>query len=287
MSLAVAVATCCACSSPTVRAPTTDSSTDLSNLVEPASAERDTEGADDTRQVVRRTMAIAGMQRCLIDDGKLYCWNEEGNAPPGPVVRSVPPCAIPHPVTSVASSGDTVCATTDQGTVWCWGTNDQGQLGAGLTARASETPVAVRGLDDALAVAMSWSNVCVVRRAGKVSCWGSNEQGQAGHATGYRTEVRRLVRPIEVEGVRAVVDIAMDPGHTCAVSSTGETHCWGEFSIHDMRVERLPDQYWWWVANRPVPCTMMARCGAGKTSIQETSFCPMRRATRKTTAPDP
>lgn len=197
----------------------------------PRSAESDDRRpADNSLAVVRRTVGIGGSEYCVIDDGQLFCWNDNQRIA-GPISGHIRPLAIPHPVTSVAMTAGRLCAVTDRGTVWCRGDNLFGQLAADLTDLDRDAPVQVLGVDDALSVAVGSTNSCVVRRAGKVSCWSTNRSGEAGHKTGYVRAARRLVRPVEVAGVRAVVDVATDDRSTCAVTGTGETRCWGRFHI--------------------------------------------------------
>jgi alpha-tubulin suppressor-like RCC1 family protein len=46
-------------------------------------------------------------------------------------------------VEQVATGGSFVCATTLDGALWCWGSNDQGQLGNNATGIDAASPVRV------------------------------------------------------------------------------------------------------------------------------------------------
>jgi len=85
----------------------------------------------------------------LLDDG-LMCWGnnafgEIGQTPPdyNPAVP-VRVQGIPSPVQAVAAGQWHTCALA-AGQVWCWGSNDMGQLGNNSTSNSS-VPVLVQGL---------------------------------------------------------------------------------------------------------------------------------------------
>ena len=78
----------------------------------------------------------------------------------------------------------TTCALLKNGSVKCWGTGNEGQLGLGdptvlYRELASEAmPVPLNGLATELSTGSRFS--CVVLRNGEVQCWGNNVYGQLG-----------------------------------------------------------------------------------------------------------
>ena len=67
--------------------------------------------------------------------------------------------------------------------MFCWGANDQGQLGNG-TKIASAVPVAVRtdGVLDGVtivSITAGASHTCATDTLGAVYCWGENQPGPA------------------------------------------------------------------------------------------------------------
>jgi alpha-tubulin suppressor-like RCC1 family protein len=64
----------------------------------------------------------------------------------------------------------------------CWGTNSDGQLGAGSRGSA-KTPIAAQQLGDVLRIAAGVDHTCALRSGGRVMCWGSNARGQLGDGT--------------------------------------------------------------------------------------------------------
>ncbi|MFH2009792.1 MAG: hypothetical protein ABI333_24570 [bacterium] len=98
--------------------------------------------------------------------------------------RAVPAPAPPvtglSAVRSLVVGQDHACAVDGIHRLWCWGRNDNGQLGCG-NRRHRAAPTRVVGLP-AVAMAAAGNNfTCAVDRAGKVWCWGRNDIGQLGN----------------------------------------------------------------------------------------------------------
>ncbi|MDP3278736.1 MAG: hypothetical protein Q8Q09_26330 [Deltaproteobacteria bacterium] len=95
----------------------------------------------------------------------------------------------------VSVGANFACATLRDRTVWCWGRNDEGQLGYESAALCPERlasgqtpPVAcqsyprqVSALFDAIGVSSGGTSACAVTAAGAVRCWGGNAFGQLGN----------------------------------------------------------------------------------------------------------
>lgn len=83
-------------------------------------------------------VSLGFIHTCIVaNGGRVYCTGNNENAQLGNVhnltnVQTFTPVAkLPtdNKFISVASSGFHVCAVTEQGNVWCWGSNEYGQLG--------------------------------------------------------------------------------------------------------------------------------------------------------------
>ena len=134
----------------------------------------------------------------------------------------------PQVAVAVAAGRAHSCAALGGGEVWCWGRNEEGQLGNGTTS-VTETAVRVRGLEAASVVAaggnaVGWqSHTCAIEGAGRLFCWGYNQFGQLGDGTVTTSNV-----PVEVMGLPSVVDMSAGNLHTCAATSNGNVACWGD-----------------------------------------------------------
>src|SRR5262249_40296759 len=119
----------------------------------------------------------------------------------------------PGPVASLGEVAEVAvgrahsCARLGDGSVWCWGANDYGQLGDGtMTARV--TPTRVAGLSDVTQVSTRNVTTCALRRDGSIRCWG-NPPG--------------VVDP----GVSDAAEICVSGAFGCARLADGTVRCWG------------------------------------------------------------
>jgi len=71
---------------------------------------------------------------------------------------------------------------TTAGAAYCWGDNDNGQLGDGTTTPRAG-PVAVLGGLTFVAVGAGDAHTCGITTAGAAYCWGFNGNGQLGDGT--------------------------------------------------------------------------------------------------------
>ena len=173
----------------------------------------------------------------LTQDGTVACWgrNEHGQLGNGTTTNSSVPVAVTGGalagkiVTHIATSAWHSCALTQDGTVACWGGNDYGQLGDGITTNSS-VPVAVTG--GALAgktvthIAIGYFHSCALTSDGVVVCWGRNDYGQLGDGTTTNSSVPVAVTGGVLAG-KTVTRIDTRGLHSCALTSDGVVVCWG------------------------------------------------------------
>ena len=93
---------------------------------------------------------------CVEVGGAVYCWggNADGQLGDGSTVERHTAVLVANITTATSVSarhGDHTCATLADGTVQCWGSNGNGQLGDGTTTNRL-TPVLVSGITTATSV---------------------------------------------------------------------------------------------------------------------------------------
>jgi alpha-tubulin suppressor-like RCC1 family protein/HEAT repeat protein len=135
----------------------------------------------------------------------------------------------------ISCSVATTCALRADGTVWCWGSGGDGQMGNG-SASSSALPVQVKSPDgkgfftDAVAVAAGHTHCIALRKDGTVWVWGLNDRGQLGNGS----KVEKSALPVQVrtpDGKGSLDDatgIAAGVGHCLALRKDGTVLAWGE-----------------------------------------------------------
>lgn len=131
-----------------------------------------------------RELAVGATHTCGIRrDQSLWCWggNDFGQLGQGAAAGAAASPLRVEPASrwQVVAAGDAhTCAITDQGELYCWGSNERGQLG--IDAAVAPSPVRVGERRDYRALALGSEHSCAVTAVGSVWCWGNNQHGQVG-----------------------------------------------------------------------------------------------------------
>lgn len=205
-----------------------------------------------------------GEVTCAIVDNDGYCWGKNTNSQLGLGAGNTAATAVPTPISKLSGrlQGKTVTAistdaawsgaqtgngaptgnTTDghgcalaSGQVYCWGVNNDGQLGIGSTSSRTGEPtatVATSMTATVTEIAVGAKHSCAIA-AGEVWCWGDNNLGQNGNRTRNSAPVT-LTRtsPVKVAqdaGVflgQTVSQLGGGSNRGCAVANL-KTYCWG------------------------------------------------------------
>jgi alpha-tubulin suppressor-like RCC1 family protein len=176
--------------------------------------------------VVSGTDHVCGLR----GTGVAVCWGANASGQLGNGEASRDRVTQPAPVATDLRFGSLVagaahtCGIARDGAAWCWGENNDAQLGNNST-RDSPVPVAVeRGLTFQT-LAAGEKHTCGVTTDGKVFCWGDGFANQLGIGI---TEQRRT--PDEARMRETATTIAAGRNSTCAVGTEGNTYCWGSGS---------------------------------------------------------
>ncbi len=132
-------------------------------------------------------------------------------------------CTLGSPVRALAAGDFHACALHEDGTITCWGDNRYNQLGGESVGALSATPIAVSGLEGAIAITAGARHSCALRTAGTVVCWGESAYDQLGG----ESEGSSSATPVAVTGLAQVTAIVAGGSHTCALLEGGTVACWG------------------------------------------------------------
>ncbi len=124
------------------------------------------------------------------------------------------------------------CMITASGSAYCWGSNQDGQLGttaptrlcSGGTVACSPTPLPVAGNLNLTSIDGSVGHTCGLAMDGAAWCWGFGLGGQLGD--GLRAN---SLQPVAVAtGLKFVtLDVGIGGLVTCGIATDGLTYCWG------------------------------------------------------------
>lgn len=149
------------------------------------------------------SLGVGRAHACVArSDGRVWCWGQgtlgqlgDGRFGSGADALVPAPVDAPAAMTGIvevsAHDGDHTCARDGAGVVWCWGDDQQGQLGLGSSTASDQwdlpscpcaepTPVLVPGLSGASALRAGRHGTCVLRGDGSSGCFGSDDAGQLG-----------------------------------------------------------------------------------------------------------
>lgn len=181
--------------------------------------------------------ADASHSCALLQSGKAKCWGGDsygelggGSAYDGG--GGLPPIEVKviETTTQVAAGRDHTCAVLPDGKLECWGHNNYGQLGDGVTDHGngseygdfSPTAVEAKGISNATQVSAGYQFTCALLSDGTVRCWGLNRFGQLGDGTTDSSPT-----PVEVTGISTAIQVSAGFSYACALLSDGKIECWG------------------------------------------------------------
>ncbi len=153
---------------------------------------------------------LGSQHACAINaDGAVVCWGAGGRGQigNGEVSDTDTPTTLEVAgvtFTQVALGGGHSCALSDDGDVYCWGSNSSGQIGIGGEVGTFEacsdeqnqcvlTPTQVTLPAAATMIDSGGAHTCALLEGNRVFCWGTNDSRQLG-----RDERGRVMEPHEV-----------------------------------------------------------------------------------------
>jgi alpha-tubulin suppressor-like RCC1 family protein len=181
-------------------------------------------------QLRARSVAVGQSVCAIVANGGVKCWGRNrfgglGNGTDQDSTLPVPTIGLPNSVKQISGYFRHSCAVTRDGAVWCWGSNNQSEVGNSACPWQTDfgdctnpTPSQVPGLPGpaaSVSVGGDFSSAasfsCANLLAGTVWCWG----GDAAQP------------PTQVAGLSGVKSIGAKAGTVCAVVADGTVWCWG------------------------------------------------------------
>jgi len=122
----------------------------------------------------------------LLDNGSVTCWglNNFGQLGDNTTTNRLTPvyAHLPKgsPVVSVSVGPHSSCAILQNSSLYCWGHNNYGRLGIGVSGGVYSTPMYVEGATDIVALRLDYDHICGLSENGSMSCWGRSKYGPLG-----------------------------------------------------------------------------------------------------------
>jgi alpha-tubulin suppressor-like RCC1 family protein len=189
-------------------------------------------------------VACGSEHTCALSvQGVAYCWGRDNRGQAGnnngAEVLGVPMAVDTSTITEekefvqIAAGGETTCAVTAQGYSYCWGRNDNGEVGNGTLTEGEYTPQKVdtnviSGEQAAIQITVNTYHSCLLTSEGKSFCWGLDADGLLGNGETLGDSSRPSPLDLQqVRGYQSFKQIAAGWYHTCGLTSEGEAYCWG------------------------------------------------------------
>jgi alpha-tubulin suppressor-like RCC1 family protein len=178
-------------------------------------------------QPARAIAAGDGFTCALLADRSVRCWGIDGDGELGdglPKSATRAPAGVVglgRPASAISAGVGHTCALLDDGSVRCWGWNDNRQLGVDVaSAPAPAAPVALPAR--ARSISGGYQHTCAVLADDTARCWGYDGDGQLGNGLpNGDTERPQLV--LLGQPARAVT---AGEWHSCALTAAGTLRCW-------------------------------------------------------------
>src|ERR1019366_3528213 len=179
----------------------------------------------------------------LTPAGVAYCWGSNNLGSLGDnstTQRNVPVAVYTGGVlagvslTEIASGNYFTCALSAAGAGYCWGENNDGQLGNNATSAGAQSTAVAMTISAAL-TGVTLSQVtegnltsCALSTAGKAYCWGYGTDGELGNGGNSNSSVAVAVSTSGVLAGKTLTQVSADAWqHTCGMGNTATMSCWG------------------------------------------------------------
>lgn len=180
------------------------------------------------------TLSAGLWHTCALDAaGAAWCWGSDEQGAVGDGADNQADEQLPVRVsgdrtyTALAAGYWHTCAIDTAGAAWCWGDDEQGQVGDGDNDGADRfAPVRVAGGHRFDTLTAGSLHTCALDTAGAAWCWGYDGDAQLGD--GVIDTNDKQGTPAPVVGGLVFRSITAGAGHTCAIDTESNAWCWGD-----------------------------------------------------------
>lgn len=139
------------------------------------------------------------------------------------ITATIPPPGEPQSIDTSIGHG---CGVAEDGRGYCWGSNEQGELGNGST-EPSRVPVPISSAErfqtiEVQATRNSYSYSCGLTLDGAVLCWGANLGQVLGDGTSASSPT-----PVPLVGGHRFRSLGLGESQACGQTVEGIVYCWG------------------------------------------------------------
>ncbi len=201
-------------------------------------------------------------------DGTVWCWGSNlygglGNGLTGTNNSTKIPVQtlLLTNIKAISAGGWHSVALKQDGSVWCWGWNSDGQLGDGSNTDKSIANQ-VPNLNNIKQIAAGTYHTLALKQDGTVWAWGDNLYGQLGDGTTIDRN-----SPVQVQGLTDVIHIAAGRFYSLAIKSDGTVWCWGQNLYGQLGDGSTTDRSTPVQVQNFLGATAMASCGAFHTVV--------------------
>lgn len=176
-------------------------------------------------------LSVGDLNVCGLEaTGAAFCWGDNTNGQLGNGVTggsALVPTAVSggHQFVALEIGLRSICGIATDGVTYCWGNNQFGQLGIGVTGADVNVPAAVVNSASLgfTQVSPGFFTTCARRAAGEVYCWGSG-----GARFGNGTTAPSSNVPVPAANGLTVAHLDMGASYGCAITPIGRAGCWGQ-----------------------------------------------------------
>ena len=171
--------------------------------------------------------AIAATRICALASGRVSCASRAGADPVGAFVDMGL-----DSIRQIGAGNGQACAVRSDGTLFCWGSNNAGQLGIGQPSNPLEEPEGSLASNVA-EVAPGGETTCVRLNDGATQCFGAGPLGSRAAPLSSST-------PQQVVNLPEPIRIVSASNSRCALLSDQSVRCWGGTPVGDADGAPLP-----------------------------------------------